>query len=67
MRGEPGTGRVGPVAHGPWIDPIRHTIVGGLTLGYGFLWGDLTCYALGLGLGILIECVVLHDRTALEA
>ena len=29
--------------------------MGGLILGFGFLWSDLACYALGVGLGVLIE------------
>ncbi len=41
--------------HAPWIDSIRHTIIGGLILGFGFLWSDLACYAVGVGLGALIE------------
>src|SRR5271157_384064 len=35
--------------HAPWIDSIRHTTLGGLILGFGFLWSDLVCYALGGG------------------
>ncbi len=41
--------------HAPWIDSIRHTTLGGLVLGYGFLWGDLACYAVGVGLGAFVE------------
>ncbi len=41
--------------HAPWIDSIRHTTLGGLILGFGFLWSDLACYALGVGLGAAIE------------
>src|SRR5208337_1413384 len=37
--------------HAPWIDSIRHTTIGGLILGFGFLWSDLACYSLGVGLG----------------
>jgi hypothetical protein len=43
------------IYHAPWIDSIRHTTLGGLVLGYGFLWGDLACYAVGIGLGLVIE------------
>lgn len=39
----------------PWIDSIRRTTIGGLVLGYDFVWSDLACYAVGVGLGILIE------------
>ncbi len=34
--------------HAPWIDSIRQTTLGGLILGFGFLWSDLACYALGV-------------------
>jgi Protein of unknown function (DUF2809) len=43
--------------HAPWIDSIRQTTLGGLILGFGFLWSDLACYALGVGLGVLIEII----------
>jgi hypothetical protein len=42
----------------PWIDSIRHTTLGGLVLGYGFLWGDLVCYAVSVGLGAIVEYAV---------
>ena len=29
--------------------------LGGLILGFGFLWSDLACYAAGVGLGVLLE------------
>ena len=37
-----------------WILEIRRTRLGGLILGFGFLWSDLVCYTLGgfIGLGI---------------
>src|ERR1017187_5265800 len=41
--------------HAPWIDSIRQTTLGGLILGSGFLWSDLACYALGVGLGVMID------------
>jgi Protein of unknown function (DUF2809) len=41
--------------HAPWIDSIRQTTLGGLILGFGFLWSDLACYAVGVGLGIMID------------
>ncbi len=41
--------------HAPWIDSIRATTLGGLILGYGFLWSDLACYAVGVGIGVVIE------------
>ena len=50
---------VGQLYHAPWIDSIRRTTVGGLVLGYDFVWSDLACYAVGVGLGILIERIAL--------
>jgi hypothetical protein len=43
--------------HAPWIESIRQTTVGGLILGFGFLWSDLACYAVGVGLGVLGEII----------
>lgn len=44
--------------HAPWIDSIRHTRLGGLVLGYGFLWSDLLCYSIGVAFGAGVErCV----------
>ncbi|MFD6508206.1 DUF2809 domain-containing protein [Bacillus sp. NPDC060175] len=41
--------------HAPWIDNIRATTLGGLVLGYGFLWSDLVAYTIGVGVGMLGE------------
>lgn len=41
--------------HDEWIDIIRRTTLGGLILGYGFLWSDLAAYLLGIGFGIVID------------
>jgi len=41
--------------HANWIDNIRETTLGGLILGYGFLWSDLLAYAIGIGTGIIID------------
>ena len=43
--------------HAAWIDRVRATTLGGLVLGYSFGWSDLVCYALGIGLGALIDKV----------
>ena len=34
--------------HAPWIEAVRHTPPFGLIFGYGFLWSDWICYALGV-------------------
>jgi hypothetical protein len=39
----------------PWMEAIRNTRLGGLVLGFGFLWSDFVCYTLGGILGIFIE------------
>lgn len=41
--------------HAPWIDSIRSTTLGGLVLGYGFLWSDLLAYTIGIAAGVAIE------------
>ena len=41
--------------HAPWVDAIRDTRIGGLILGYGFLWTDLLCYVVGIALGGALE------------
>ncbi|QUH21309.1 ribosomal maturation YjgA family protein [Alkaliphilus sp. B6464] len=38
-----------------WINTIRNTTIGGLVLGYGFLWSDLLAYIVGIVIGILLE------------
>ncbi|OJW23934.1 MAG: hypothetical protein BGO49_17255 [Planctomycetales bacterium 71-10] len=55
---------IGQLYHAPWIDSIRGTTLGALVLGHGFLWSDLACYAVGVGLGILVELAILHARSA---
>lgn len=46
---------VSQLYHAPWIDSIRHTTIGGLILGFGFMWSDLVCYAVGVGFGVAME------------
>ncbi|WP_027625941.1 DUF2809 domain-containing protein [Clostridium lundense] len=50
--------------HASWIDNIRKTTLGGLILGYGFLWSDLLAYAIGIGIGMIIEILykTLRDK-----
>jgi hypothetical protein len=45
--------------HANWIDSIRRTTLGGLVLGYGFLWTDLLAYAIGIGTGIIIDIILV--------
>lgn len=47
--------------HAPWIDTIRQTTLGGLVLGFGFLWTDLVCYSVGIALGAVTEFGLSRD------
>lgn len=44
--------------HSPWVEQIRHTRVGGLILGYGFLWSDILCYGVGITIGYVLEVLL---------
>ncbi|MCK5877328.1 MAG: DUF2809 domain-containing protein [Candidatus Marithrix sp.] len=44
--------------HAPWIDNIRQYRLGGLILGYSFIWSDLVCYSMGIMMGILGEKII---------
>jgi hypothetical protein len=48
----------------PWIIKLRHTPPFGLILGYGFLWSDCLCYAVGSLLGCAIGCAIEKKRNA---
>ena len=48
--------------HSPWVDSLRETKLGGLVLGYGFLWSDLISYTVGIGIGVIIEILRLINR-----
>ena len=41
--------------HSPWIDQIRNNRLGGLVLGFGFLWSDLVCYLVGVLCSYLVD------------
>lgn len=45
--------------HSQWIDTLRQTRLGGLVLGYGFLWSDLVSYTMGISVGALLERFVI--------
>ena len=44
--------------HAPWIESIRQTRIGGLILGFGFLWSDIVCYAVGIVIAYLMIIVI---------
>lgn len=46
---------LGQLYHAPWIDAVRQTRLGGLVLGFGFLWSDLVCYAAGIALTATLD------------
>jgi hypothetical protein len=46
--------------HAPWIDQLRSTLIGGLILGFGFLWSDLLCYLAGITIAIIIELSLIR-------
>jgi hypothetical protein len=41
--------------HLGWLDAIRMTRPGGWVLGFGFLWSDLVCYVVGVGLAVALD------------
>jgi hypothetical protein len=50
--------------HAPWIDAVRATSLGGLVLGFGFLWSDVVCYAIGVGLAALVDTALVRRNAA---
>jgi hypothetical protein len=54
--------------HAPRIDSIRQTTLGGLVLGFGFLWTDLVCYSVGIAIGSVVELAIAarirHNKEA---
>ena len=48
--------------HSNWIDSLRRIKIVGLILGYGFLWSDLICYTVGIGLGIAMDTLVYRKN-----
>jgi hypothetical protein len=49
-----------------WIETLRATTIGKLTLGSGFLWSDLVCYAAGICSGAALETVALRGKPSLN-
>ncbi len=52
--------------HPAWLDAIRATPLGGRLLGFGFLWSDLACYAVGVGLAMWIDQSFSRTRDVKE-
>jgi Protein of unknown function (DUF2809) len=38
-----------------WLNRLRHTTLGGLVLGSGFLWSDIAMYSLGVGIAYFLD------------
>ncbi|MBQ3357036.1 MAG: DUF2809 domain-containing protein [Oscillospiraceae bacterium] len=51
--------------HPAFLEALRATRIGGLILGYGFLWSDLLCYTVGALLCYGVHSLLLRrvDRT----
>lgn len=45
-----------------WINAIRGTTLGALILGHGFLWPDMLCYTIGVGLAALTDFFLTYKR-----
>jgi hypothetical protein len=48
--------------HAGWIDSIRATTIGGLVLGFGFLWSDILAYTIGISAAALNEYIFLMKQ-----
>lgn len=48
--------------HAPWIDSLRSTRLGGLVLGFSFVWSDLLCYSIGIAVGALLDRRLHHTK-----
>ncbi len=47
-----------------WLLAVRGTRLGALALGSDFIWSDLLCYAVGVGLGVAVDTVLAHSGAA---
>ncbi len=52
---------VSQLYHAPWIDALRNTTLGGLVLGFGFLWSDMCCYTVGVALGAAGDSTLIRS------
>lgn len=41
-----------------WINQIRATTLGGLVLGYGFLYADLVSYSIGISAAFALDYIL---------
>lgn len=54
---------VSQLYHAAWIDAIRATRLGGVVLGFGFLWSDMVCYTAGAAFGFVTELLFLKKNS----
>jgi hypothetical protein len=47
--------------HADWIDSIRKTFLGGLILGFGFLWSDILAYTIGILVGVFLDMIFINS------
>lgn len=47
----------------PWINNIRHTVIGALVLGEVFCWGDMLSYTAGVAIGVGVEFILRRNTT----
>jgi Protein of unknown function (DUF2809) len=51
--------------HTPLLDAARHTRLGALALGQGFLWSDLACYVVGAAAAAIVDrYIVSHAMSS---
>jgi hypothetical protein len=50
----------------PWINNIRHTVIGALVLGEVFCWGDLLSYTVGVAIGIGVEVALRRNTNTIN-
>lgn len=48
--------------HAPWIDTIRGSRLGGLVLGFDFVWSDLLCYTAGACAAAGLDLMLVRSR-----
>ncbi len=53
---------ISQIYHSPWINTIRSTTLGGLVLGFGFLWSDILCYTVGIGIGVIVDVIYIKVK-----
>lgn len=47
----------------PWINNIRHTVIGALVLGEVFCWGDMLSYTAGVAIGVGVEFILRRNTS----